>query len=77
MSSIPGPERHGPIPTQPSLELWNSWSSLPLLPSEDDSKKLAGIDWTISGTLNYAVFEMKMKYRITALYTKPLGPNLF
>lgn len=27
----PGPERHGPIPTQPSLELWNSWSSLPLL----------------------------------------------
>ena len=46
MSSIPGPEFHGHIPTQPSLELWNSWSSLPFLSSEDDSKKLAGIDWT-------------------------------
>lgn len=40
ISSVPGPEFHGHIPTQPSLELWNSWSSLPLLPSEDDSKKL-------------------------------------
>lgn len=78
MSSIPDLELHGRIPRQPGLvELlvffiaplsWGRWQK---------SRR----DWldnqTISGTLSYVAFEMKMKYRFTALYTKLSGPNMF